>query len=46
MINSFVNANLMLENFGEIELIEPELWFRRNEGSALMCATAIQEYIA
>ncbi|MCH2224333.1 MAG: hypothetical protein MK066_06140 [Crocinitomicaceae bacterium] len=30
---------------GEIELIEPELWFRRNEKSADHCAQAIRNYI-
>lgn len=30
---------------GEIELIEPELWFRRESGAAKMCADAIMDYI-
>jgi len=31
---------------GEIELIEPELWFRRENRSAKMCADAILDYIS
>ena len=30
---------------GEIELIEPELWFRMDNNSATKCAQAIREYI-
>jgi glutathione synthase/RimK-type ligase-like ATP-grasp enzyme len=31
---------------GEIELIEPELWFRRENRSAKRCASAILDYIS
>lgn len=30
---------------GEIELIEPELWFRMNENAAADCAKAVKEYM-
>ena len=30
---------------GEIELIEPELWFRMDQESASRCAIATQEYL-
>ncbi len=33
-------------SLGEIELIEPELWFRKNKLAAQLCANAICEHIA
>ena len=46
----YARVDIMWDNngdpcIGELELIEPELWFRRNSASAMKCAEAIQTHL-